>query len=266
MASPSQTLIRDSEAALASLSPPLRDLLVELLLYKGVFMGGYFETLGKEYESEDARNAFTAIIEETRQEATRTIEVLQEWDRYGTGRDVDPPTRATRARLFQDLLALKEGNNDVVLSAAMAAPTEELRQALIALADKDREHADILRRLLGVRGLKERMGKHAAASTSEALGAHDSRYAEGPLRRTVEATLHRLNEHGHTPTRLVVSANALRALRDEGVVDSDAGKAFGLSVDVDLGWEGECFSVITNERVSLSAIITEARTTGAPDA
>lgn len=249
-----------SEEALGSLSPPMRDLLLDLLVFKSVFMGRYFRQLGESYPDPEIREAISTLADETTQEALGTVEALQEWDRYPQGAEVAAAgTHGIRARLFQDLIVLKEGSNQVVLAAAMRAPTEELRRRLVDLADIDREHADRLRRLLGLRAVPERLPLLDRGSQGPAVGAHGARIPDASLVRTIEVALQELEGRGVTASRLVLSATGLRHLRDEGGLDTEGGTAFGLAVDVDLGWEGECFAFVTRDRVSLAEFITTMR-------
>lgn len=53
--------------------------------------------------------------------------------------------------------------------------------------------------------------------------------------------------------------DGLRHLRDEGALEPEAGKAFGLFVEVDMGWPGECYAVLTQERIGHSEMLTAAR-------
>lgn len=246
-----------AETSLAGLQTPLRDMLVELLLYKSVFMGAWFEALARRHEDPLMRDALLRIREETIGQAVGTIQEIHAWDGVpGGARTVDDVRYAVRTRLLEDLLVVKEGGTEVALSVAMAAPTEAIRQAFVHLADRDRRHADELRHLLGVQAVGSRM---PAAADLASHGAHEGRYTHGPLYRSVQATLNQLIAAGHVPSRLVLSPGALRHLRDEGSVDSDKGSAFGLPVEVDFGWGGEAFAVLTRERASLAELITAAR-------
>ncbi|HWH08703.1 MAG TPA: hypothetical protein VNX21_05845, partial [Candidatus Thermoplasmatota archaeon] len=153
--------------------------------------------------------------------------------------------------ILRDLLVVKEGNNEAVLYLAMRAPTDELRRKLVRLADRDRVHADVLRALLGAEVPRD----VEADAEGAALGAREARAGGGTLSHSIRQDLQRLQASGCQVVRLVLSPAAMRHLRDEGAIARD-GTAFGLPVDVDFGWGGECHAFVTDERVRLSELLS----------
>lgn len=239
-----------AEATLSAFEPPTREALVPILLYKSVFLGDWFEALVAREPDLDVRAALAAIARDTFRETIEFIDTMRPW------RDIphDPAvleetTPVLQRRLVHDLLHLKEGNNEAMLYLAMRAPTDELRRKLVRLADRDREHANALRSLLGTQLPAD------PAPDDGAIGARERRAAAGTLLASVKADLARFQAANAQVMRLVLSPGALRHLRDEGVVERD-GTALGIPVDVDFAWSGESHSFLTDERVRLSELLS----------
>lgn len=253
MDAPSASRRSAADATLGAFESPLRDTLVPLLLYKSVFLGEWFEALVRQEREAAVRSALLATGRDTLREAIEAIEAFRPWQAMPQDPDaMEDLVRVLRRRVLYDLLQLKEGNNEAMLYAAMHAPTDELRRKLVRLADRDREHANVIRALLGAHVPAEAPRDEGAA----ALGAREARSAKGTLARSVKEDLARLKSSGATVVRLVLSPTALRHLRDEGSVAPD-GTVLGLPVDVDFGWSGECHAFATDERVRLSELMSK---------
>ncbi|MEA3200560.1 MAG: hypothetical protein QOE90_1988 [Thermoplasmata archaeon] len=245
--------ITEVEATLGGFSPAMRDVLVPLLLYKSHFLGDWFLALARQEPDPAMRGALLQVSRDTLREALEMLGVAKTWE--GTRPDparFEALARELQRRAMEDMLALKEGNTEAVVMAAMQAPTPPLREALMKLADRDRMHADELRTLIGANTVAESMLRRGR--DEGARGAHEGRAPGRTLSATVHASLERLAATGATPRRLVVSHGALRHLRDEGVVMPDA-TVYGLSVEVDFAWGDECFAISTSDRVSLAEIM-----------
>lgn len=243
------------------LSPDMRDLLRELLLHKSIFVAESFVTLATRGDADQDRQ-FQRVFDETVQEGIDAGRRLEEWNRLPHDPDaLDALSRQVRTRLLEALIVLKELSTEAFLATAMAAPTSALRDDLVRLADIDRQHADDLRVIVGAPTVGEKLRAEDARDAGGTFGAHAGRIAGGTLGRSVQQTLQQLRASGVDPARLLLSAASLRHLRDEGhVVDN---QAFGLPIDVDLGWGGETFAVVTRERVSLAEILTAQATSDA---
>lgn len=251
-------LMGATQEVLARLSPDMRDLLRELLLHKSIFVGESFVTLAtRENEEEDRK--FRRVFDETVQEGTDACRRLEEWDKLPHDRDkVRTVANDVRKNLLDALIVLKELSTEAFLAAAMAAPSKKLRDEIIGLADIDRQHADDLRAIVGASTVSEKLRAQEARDEGDAYGAHAGRYTEGTLGRSIQKTLQKLAASGIMPARVVLSSTSLRHLRDEGHVHDNV--AFDLPIDVDLGWGGEAFSIVTRERVSLAEILTSQAT------
>lgn len=238
------------------LAPPFDDLLLNLLTYKRLFVGPWFDRIGGDAAT---RLLLAAIREATLVQAVGAVESVHAWRRFPAPADPAEAAAAwTGQRILHDLLAMKESSTEVFLNAAVHAPTDELRQRILQLADEDRTHAEELRRVLGGRS-EPSIGNRAVAEAATDVGAAAGRREEGSLRRSVERDIEHLRAHGAEPVRLVVSDVALRHLRDEQAVDMDRGLALGLPVAVDFAWSGECYALETRERLTLAEIITRTR-------
>lgn len=255
----------DREGALADLldgvQDPLRGLLRELLMYKVLFAGKGFEELGAASVLGSHSETFRRLARETRDEMREAAERLREWsDLPQTSDRLDQMAEQVRRRLFEDLVALKEGSNEVFLAVAMAAPNERLRQELVKLADLDRRHADELREVNGALRLAAALHRMRQGGEGKALGAHSGRNEDESLGRSIETALETFRSNGAMPARLVVSPTALRHLRDERRLDEKRGTFENLAVEIDFAWEGECFAIGTDERIGMSEIITATQT------
>lgn len=252
--SPDDAQMGATPALLGRLEPPLRDLLRELLLHKSLFVSDWFLTLAAHDDAEEAR-VFRRIGTETLHEGREASAELEAWSRVHVDPDrTERVADEVRQTLIQALIALKEASTEAFLHAAMNAPTERIRDNLTNLADIDRRHADELRVVLGTATVADKLAKARAMERDLACGAHQGRYLPGTLGQSVRRTLVRLRERDAEPTRIIVSAESLRHLRDEGLVEENT--VLGLPVDVEMSWAGEGFAVLTGERVTLAEIIT----------
>lgn len=251
--------ISEAEVTLSTYSTFTRQALAPILLYKSLFLGDWFHQAVQHSADDSVRRVLTRVSTETLREMIEVLVAMRDWD----AGQADPEAaqafvQELNVRLLQDLLRVKEGGNELVMLAAMRAPTDAVRERLMRLADLDRVHADQLRVLLGARSLLtsiDRASSSGKGAGSAAVGAHSGRDSGRTLGESIQHSLARMHDQGDQPERLVLSHVALRHLRDEGHVKQD-GTAFGLSVDVDFGWEGECYSVITSSRVRLAELLT----------
>ncbi|HET6404673.1 MAG TPA: hypothetical protein VFH78_08500 [Candidatus Thermoplasmatota archaeon] len=239
---------------LDGLKEPTKDLLLQTLLYKSVFTGQGLRALAAREERPDVREALLRISSETVPEGAAVTALLREWDAHlASWEAISTCAEDARSRLLHDLVTVKEGLVETGLASAMAAPNAELRDRFLKLVDIDRRHADELRALRGTaltRHLREAIEK---ASLGAASGREHATSFGGTILRQVEA----FRRKGHTPMRIVVSADGARHLRDENLIGQDA-RIFGLWLDVDLAWRGETFAIITEERISYAQLLAEA--------
>lgn len=246
-----------AEATLGAFPESTRSLIAPLLTYKSVFLGEWFTEVVRQEPDEKTREFLLRLSRDTLRETIQLLATMRAWDAARL-----PPERheelasTLQRRLVEDLLILKEGSNEVVAYTAMHAPSRSLRDELLALADVDRVHADGMRALKGgpsMRRAQDRARRERDAD--ETLGAHTSRGEHATLLASLRARVDAAEEAGARVSRLVVSDLALRHLRDEGAVAPD-GRVLGRPVDVDFGWRGECYSLVTNERVRLTELLT----------
>lgn len=221
-------------------------------------MGAWYDALLDQQASSEVRDTLSTIRTRAVEESEQLLRTLRDWDR------VRAPTHALdglrdrlRSHLLRDVLLLKKRTAEVVLMAAMQAPTQALRDELVRLADDDRVSADFVRRLLDVPVVPERLPLKTDADPAE--GAHNDVPHDGLISPCVRHAIESIRARGEVPTRLTLSSNALRHLRDEGFVEAATGTAFGLPVTVDFGWRGRCFAILTNECVSLAELYTAQR-------
>ena len=242
---------------LQGLKRPTQDLLLQLLMYKGIFMGRGFRDLA-ERETPEVRDVLLRIHTESAAEAVALALAMREWDAHPAGVEglMDTADDARR-RFLEDTLELKEGVVDVGLAAAMRAPNESLRRRFLALADIDRAHADAIRVVLGTRPAAQRdLEKDAQHGPTLGIGTR----GEAPsIGRAVEQAIQEVQRRGAEVSMVVLSAEAVRHARDEGAIDARTGRFQGVPIEVEMGWRGECFAIGTNERIGLAEFITLAR-------
>jgi hypothetical protein len=243
------------ESALGGYGEATRGVVVPLLLYKSAFLGEWFEALVRRERDPSVRGTLVKLSESTLREAIELLDTMRRWDPLTADAHALPET--LQRQVIGDLVALKEGSNEAILHAAMRAPTDELRRALVRLADLDRVHADDLRALLATTSVRELTLRRRPESPLPA-GAHEGRRPGVSLRASIQGTIRAIVDLGTSPARLTLSAAAYRHLRDEGEVRPEA-TAFGLPIDVDFGWSGECYAVVTGERVRLAELLTQER-------
>jgi hypothetical protein len=251
------------EEELRGLAHPLRDAAADLLLYKSLFRGAWFEHLASHQADARVAETLRRMSRETEEETRQAIQSLQAWSPLPSS--VEEILPKLRADLIEDLLTLKESTTEAFLLVGMRAPTSELRRTFVALADIDRRHADALRALLGTHRVEHRLGASSRPQRGAAVGAHNQRAPHASLAQSVQRAIDDLRADGQEPARITLSAVALRHARDEGMLGPDDGTALGLQVDVDFGWRGECFAVRTRDHATLSEIITASRTAKARD-
>lgn len=244
-----------TEATLGAFEEPTRRILVPLLLYKSVFLGDWFDAVASREEEPAIAALLRRMSRETLAEAISLLAVMQEWEARQAPPDRDDMlARRLHHHALLDLLAVKDGNGEAVVMAAMQAPTEELRRSMLALAAADRRHAAQLRDVLRAR---HSMRTRSDAGAAETVGVRIGRGEAPTLRRAVELAIEDVTQRGVAALRLAVSPEILRGLRDEGVVASD-GTVAGLNVDVDFGWRGEGFAIVTSERLPLASLLDHA--------
>lgn len=239
------------EAALGGFRGPTRRLLVPLVTYKSVFLGDWFEEVARQERDPATRKALLGIVRDTLVEAIELLETMRAWER-GVSPGNDELASTLQAHALGELVELKQASTEALVLAAMHAPTAELRARLMRLADLDRQHAGIVRALMGVPEFP--VQEHARDDESP-LGVQRGRDPKATIARSVERAVQELRARGSTPTRLVVSGATLRHLRDEGVVLGD-GTVHGLPVEVDFGWRGDVFAIETDERVRLAELLS----------
>lgn len=232
---------------------PTRNLLVQALLYKTVFLAPSFRALASREEPQ-VRDALLQISHETAAEATALTGLVGAWDREDTSFDaIRRCTHDMRRRLLQDLVGVKEGLTETGLAMAMAQRSAEKREHFLKLVDADRKHGDVLRKLLDTPVTRDFA---TAIDNAEAvLGAHGGRDASTSLSGTIQRRLDAMRKQEFTPSRLVVGPDGARHLRDERVI-TRKGTAFGLHLDVDMAWQGDAFAIESEERLSYSEIVS----------
>ncbi|HVM45714.1 MAG TPA: hypothetical protein VM582_07235 [Candidatus Thermoplasmatota archaeon] len=238
---------------LDGLKEPTKDLLLQTLLYKSMFTGQGLRSLAEREGTLELRDALLRISYESVAEGAALTLLLREWDKHlASWDDISSCAHDTRLRLLDDLVTVKEGLVEAGLAIAMSAPNASLRSRFLKLVDLDRVHADELRRLRGTPDT-ERL---RAAIEDVSLGAGAARHPRtsfgGTIRRQIEA----FQQRGRSPMRLVVAPEGARHLRDEGLIGPDA-RVFGLSLDVDLAWQGEAFAIVSEERTSYATLVAE---------
>lgn len=245
------------DEGLRGLPPPLLALGTELLLYQAIFRGAWFDRLARQQGDPHVAERLRSIRLESEELARAALDALRLWK--DTPSDVHAALGRLRANLLDDLLRLKEASSEAFLLVGMNAPTNPLREAFVDLAEGDRRHADALRELLGRHRVAHRLDEPPRPHQGEAVGAHDRRSTDASLAQSLQRALDALRADGQRPICVVLSPVALRHARDEGIVRAEEGTLFGLPVEIDFGWRGECFAVHTDDRIRLADLVAASR-------
>lgn len=241
---------------LESVSPPMRNLLNALLLYKSMFVGPWFAALSAQVDPE-TNAAYMTIASETLDQAHAAADLIKRWDASPRAETSQAVADKVMIKLLDDMLQLKRSSTEVFLGAGLTSPTDEMRKAFLDLADVDRRHAEVLRKLLGGPASPRQMASDPPRPTGSSDAIHTGPFSPGGTAGTIQRALDRLRADGHEPVRLVLSNIALRHLRDEGGIKPNQGEAFGVPVDIDAAWDGEAFAITSRSRVSLAELATE---------
>lgn len=262
---PSPSLGRIEDMLLEGLSPATQDLLLQLLLYKTIFMGAPFRALAVREDPPELRALLTKLHADSAAEAAGLTLTMRQWDAHPGGTEgISEYAAEVRRRFLIDVIALKESVVDLGLGAAMRAPTKELRDRFLVLNDVDRKHANMLRAHIGARTVAQHLPPRESEAGS--AGAASGREAREPMQAAIRRMLDDLLRRGAMPSVLIVSPDGARHLRDENAIDPDTGRAFGLLVEVDLGWRGDCFAIETLERIGYAELLTAAKSPASTEA
>jgi len=175
-----------------------------------------------------------------------------EWERATGGSALtDDFQRQAERFLLQALLDGAEAQIRLKTFMARHAPTQPVRALIDEAVAIHRELADALRDALAA--LEATPGPYAEKHAPPYVG---ERGEAGDLRGQVEAAIRDMSARGKRPRVLVVSANAMRHLRDQGVL-MDSPTLLDVAVQVDFSWSGSTFALLSYESAPLDEILSQ---------
>lgn len=235
---------------------PTRELLVQAVLYKTLFLAPGFRALA-ELQPADVRDTLVRMSEETAAEIPALIMLVQQWEveEVDAG-DFHRVSGEMRKRLLQDLALVKEGLVETGIAMAMCQHSAQKRERFLKIVDIDRQHADHLRQLMGKPVTSE--FARAVAEAAPTSGAYVSRDPARSLSGSIQRRVEEMQQRGFVPSRVVMGPDGARHLRDEGAI-TENGLVFGLHLDIDMAWKGEVFAIESEERMGYSEILSAAK-------
>lgn len=174
-----------------------------------------------------------------------------EWERLTGHTSLDDTFRQHAERyLLETLLDAAEAQIRLKAFMSAHAPTREVRELVDAALAIHRELTDGLRRALGALGPEAPGWNGAGGAPPVGIEGGDAN-----VRGQVEDAVRSLSRTGRRPRHIVVSPNALRHLRDQGVLQDGLTSILEVPVVVDMSWPGSAFAVLTYDVVTLEEIV-----------
>ncbi|HET6403885.1 MAG TPA: hypothetical protein VFH78_04505 [Candidatus Thermoplasmatota archaeon] len=151
--------------------------------------------------------------------------------------------------VLDSFLTLAESQLRVLAHIARLSPTADTRAPFDQMVDIHREI---------VRALRDEIKKQPKqeATESKRVRIVQEAHAEGDLRGQLEAAIDTAEQKPGRVREIVLSANALRRLRDQGLFRDGDTRLRGHPVAVDLGWDGDVFVIETWDRAPLDEILS----------
>lgn len=185
--------------------------------------------------------------------ARLSAEGAQAWagTRQGAVKEGDFVDWAEHA-ILDAFLTLVEAQLSVISHLARQAPTAAVRGPFDKMAASHREIASTLREAL-------KALEYPAPALAPGRRSVQEEDPEGDFRGQLEAAVRHAREAGTGVRRVILSATALRHLRDQGLFQEGVSRFHGLPVAIDLGWDTAAFALETYDRVPLEEIIGGTR-------
>lgn len=231
-------------------APSLVQVADALILFDDPILDQRFQEAVAMHPDAGVRAALAALPERVAEGSRITRRAAIEWERVAGGTVLEEEFRRGAERFLLEAL-LESAQLQIQLKTFMAtrAPTQDVRSQIDAAIDIHRELAHALRDAL------QRLDETPKAPPGEphhaGVGVEN---AQGDLRGQVERAIYAMARRRHGPRTLVVSTNALRHLRDQGLLKDGATSVLDVPVRVDFAWPGSCFALLSLDSASLDEI------------
>lgn len=232
-------------------SPSLPQIMDALILYDAPMLDQRFQEAIAMHPDGHARRLLEALPPRVAEGSRLTRRAGVEWDRVTRGGLIDDAFR-TRAERFLLETFLYAGEEQIRLKSLMArhAPTREVRALIDDAILIHRELTDTLRK--AIVALDDAPAQAPRDRDAGFVGPADP---EGDLRQEVEDAIRAMVAKGGKPRVLVLSSNALRHLRDQGLFADEETTVLDVPVQVDMTWPGLRFALLSFDAVALEEIV-----------
>lgn len=235
----------------AAPSPGILQIIDALILFDTPLLDQRFQEAIAMHPDAEVRKALEALPPRVAKGSRLTRRAGTEWERVAYGKGLDDAFR-NRAERFLLEAFLDAAEQQIRLKSFMSgyAPTREVRELIEDAIDIHRELAEALRK--AVSALEEGDPNERHPPDAAYIGPDDQ---EGDLRLQVEAAVRSMAASRSKPKLLVVSSNAMRHLRDQGLFSDGATDVMGVPVQVDFSWGDRHFALLSFDSAALDEIV-----------
>lgn len=245
-------------------TPSLLQVIDALILFDGPILDQRFQDAIAMHPDAKARAALEMLPSRVAQGSRITRRAGVAWERAVGGTVIEDDFRRRAERFLLEGL-LESAETQIRLKTFMAwnAPTAEVRKLLDDAIAIHRELTHVLREAIGKLPDEEAPPHHEDESALVArpasrkppveVGAEDP---TGDLRTQIEAAFEHMQARRKKPRLLVLSANALRHLRDQGVFQDQNPSFHGVPVQIDFSWSGSTYALMSYDSEALDEILT----------
>lgn len=234
-------------------SPSLAQVVDALILFDSPILDQRFQEAIAMHPDAKVRAALAALPERVAEGSRLTRRAGVEWERIRGGGALMEDEFKRRAERFLLEALLESAEIQIQLKAFLAshAPTRDVRDLIDEAIAIHRELAQLLRDALARLGEPRHQGVPPTAHQSYV--GHESE--RGDLRGQVEQAIRAMIGSGQKPKTLLLSANALRHLRDQGLFQDGRPTVLDVPVRVDFSWPGRTFALVSIDNAALDEIM-----------
>lgn len=240
-------------------TPSLLQVVDALILFDGPLLDQRFQDAIAMHPDAKTRSVLAMLPSRVAHGSRITRRAAVEWERTVGGSILEDDFRRRAERFLLEGL-LESAETQIRLKTFMSshAPTAEVRKLVDDAISIHRELTHALREAIGKLADDEAPDEDsdgAATKPPLAVGAEDP---SGDLRGQIESAFHAMQARHQKPRLLVLSTNALRHLRDQGIFPTDVPSFHGVPVQVDFAWSGSAYALLSYDSESLEEIMTRA--------
>lgn len=234
-------------------SPSLAQVVDALILFDTPILDQRFQEAIAMHPDPKVRVALAALPERVAEGSRLTRRAGVEWERVTGGGSILEDEFKRRAERFLMEALLESAEIQIQLKTFLAghAPTRDVRQLVDDAIAIHRELAQVLRDAIARVGEARHQGIPPTARQTY-VGQESER---GDLRGQVEQAIQAMIGSGQKPKVLLLSANALRHLRDQGFFQDGRPAVLDVPVRVDFSLPGSSFALVSIDNVALDEIM-----------